>query len=93
MSDPQDIDGTDARPFLTVKPLADSLGLEVDKRFKNKPEKYPEVAEAVKAFQGPGNILICWEHHALTDVSRARPRKDERAHLLLRWYFTSEHYL
>lgn len=62
-------DGKDARPDLTVKPLADSLGLEVDTRFKR--DKSEEVAEAVNGFQGPGNILICWEHKALTDLATA----------------------
>jgi hypothetical protein len=59
---------------LTVLPLADSLGLKVednsfDIRFKR--DKSEKVAEAVRNFQGPGNILICWEHKALTDLATA----------------------
>jgi len=69
MSNHLHIDGKDARPYLTIKPLADSLGLEVDTRFKR--DKSTKVAVAVSEFQGPGNILICWEHKALTDLATA----------------------
>lgn len=67
-------DGHDERPYLTVLPLADSLGLKpadngLDVRFKR--DKTREVADAVKNFQGDGNILICWEHKALTDLATA----------------------
>jgi hypothetical protein len=29
------------------------------------------VAKAVKGFSGPGNVLICWEHHNLSDIAKA----------------------
>lgn len=59
---------------MTVLPLAHSLNLETednsfDIRFKR--GKSEKVAEAVHNFQGPGNILICWEHKALTDLATA----------------------
>ena len=59
---------------MTVLPLADSIGLKpennsLDIRFKR--GKSEKVAEAVHNFQGPGNILICWEHKALTDLAKA----------------------
>jgi hypothetical protein len=67
-------DGHDERPYLTVLPLANSLELKTadnsfDIRFKR--DKSQKVADAVNNFQGPGNILICWEHKALTDLAAA----------------------
>lgn len=67
-------DGHDERPYKTVLPLANSLGLStsnnsLDIRFKR--DKSSKVAEAVSDFQGPGDILICWEHKALTDLATA----------------------
>ncbi|KAL4940972.1 hypothetical protein BDV06DRAFT_230024 [Aspergillus oleicola] len=54
------------RPYLTVKPLADDLGLEVDTSCdRDDPEC---VKDAVDDYDGDGNILICWEHDALTDI-------------------------
>ena len=29
------------------------------------------VAKEVKAFHGPGNVLICWEHGQLADIAAA----------------------
>jgi hypothetical protein len=29
------------------------------------------VADVVNNYSGPGNILICWEHDALTDIVKA----------------------
>lgn len=29
------------------------------------------VANVVNNYSGPGNILICWEHNALTDIAGA----------------------
>jgi hypothetical protein len=67
-------DGHDERPYLTVLPLANSLGLKpenggLDIRFKRGDSS--DVADAVNNFQGTGNILICWEHHALTNLATA----------------------
>ncbi|KAL4928175.1 putative phosphoglycerate mutase family protein [Aspergillus undulatus] len=54
------------RPYLTVKPLADDLGLEVDTSCdRDDPEC---VKDAVDDYDGDQNILICWEHDALTDI-------------------------
>ncbi|KAF9890645.1 hypothetical protein FE257_005776 [Aspergillus nanangensis] len=58
--------GKRARPYLTVEPLAEDLGLTVDTSCdKEDPDC---VAEAVKAYSGSGNVLICWEHDYLTDI-------------------------
>ena len=54
---------------MTVEPLAESLGLKVNKDIHR--DSSEEVAQAVRAFQGPGNILICWEHKALTNIATA----------------------
>ncbi|KAF8954293.1 hypothetical protein BGZ46_002965 [Entomortierella lignicola] len=60
------IDGSRERPYLTVKPLADDLGLTVDTSCdRDDPDC---VKAAVSNYSGSGNILICWEHDALTDI-------------------------
>ncbi|KAG0014367.1 hypothetical protein BGZ81_000495 [Podila clonocystis] len=60
-------DGSRARPYLTVKPLANDLGLTVDTECdRNDPTC---VKEAVGKFTGSGNILISWQHGALTDIA------------------------
>jgi hypothetical protein len=52
------IDGEHRRPYMTVLPLAGDLGLEIDDRCHR---KEPEcVADAIRAYDGPGNILISW---------------------------------
>ncbi|KAL4809857.1 hypothetical protein BDV18DRAFT_156237 [Aspergillus unguis] len=54
------------RPYLTVLPLSQDLGLEVDTSCdRDDPEC---VKDAVDAYDGDGNVLICWEHDALTDI-------------------------
>ncbi|KAG0199567.1 hypothetical protein BGX28_007220 [Mortierella sp. GBA30] len=59
-------DGSRNRPFLTVKPLAKDLGLNVDTSCDRNDPKC--VKKAVSKYNGSGNILICWEHAALTDI-------------------------
>ena len=61
-------DGKRARPLDTVKPLADQLGLKVDTSCDRDDPKC--VKKAVKNYKGDGNILICWEHNALTDIAK-----------------------
>ncbi|EPS26399.1 hypothetical protein POX_g09300 [Penicillium oxalicum] len=58
--------GKRQRPYDTVKPLAADLGLTVDLSCDRDDPKC--VANVVKGYTGPGNILICWEHDALTDI-------------------------
>ncbi|KAF9398628.1 hypothetical protein BGX21_007535 [Mortierella sp. AD011] len=60
------IDGSRERPFLTVEPLAEDLGLTVDTSCDRDDPKC--VKNAVKNYKRSGNILICWEHDALTDI-------------------------
>jgi hypothetical protein len=49
-----------------VKPLADSLGLEINDAINRGDAK--EVAKAAKGYDGPGNVLICWEHKVLSKI-------------------------
>ena len=61
------LDGARERPFLTVQPLAEDLGLTVDTECdRDDPDC---VKEAVDKYTGSGNILICWEHAALTGIA------------------------
>ncbi|KXJ85901.1 putative phosphoglycerate mutase family protein [Microdochium bolleyi] len=65
---PED-NGDRARPFQTVQPLAQDLGLMVDTSCKKKDAKC--VAKLVKKYDGLGNILVCWEHGMLTKIADA----------------------
>lgn len=57
------------RPYLTVKPLAESLGVEFNHSIAR--DDSEGVVEAVENYTGPGNILVCWEHGQLTDIAEA----------------------
>lgn len=58
--------GKRARPYDTVKPLADDLGLTIDTSCDRDDSSC--VKDVVDEYSGEGNILICWEHDALTDI-------------------------
>jgi hypothetical protein len=59
-------DGKRIRPYQTVLPLANDLGLEVDISCdRDDPEC---VRDVIEDYNGEGNILVCWEHDALTDI-------------------------
>ena len=49
-----------------MQPLAADLGLEVDISCDRDDPKCVE--DVVKDYDGEGNILICWQHDALTDI-------------------------
>ncbi|EAW19729.1 putative phosphoglycerate mutase family protein [Aspergillus fischeri NRRL 181] len=59
-------DGKRARPYETVEPLAEDLSLTVDTSCDRDDPKC--VRDVVEGYTGSGNILICWEHDALTDI-------------------------
>ncbi|GAA5962900.1 hypothetical protein JCM3765_005912 [Sporobolomyces pararoseus] len=73
------------RPFDTVKPIADELGLKIDteckvedsKCVKNKIEKYSKRG-------GKGDVLICWKHSMLHEIvhtlgaPKTKPYPDDR---------------
>src|SRR4051812_17765805 len=62
----QNSDGGRARPFQTVKLLADSLGIQVNSSIDRDDVK--EAARVARAYDGPGNVLICWEHYNLARI-------------------------
>ena len=66
--------GKDSRAYDTVKPLAENLGLNIDMRYKR--DDSEGVAQAVQDFRGPGNILICGEHEAMTNIATAIGAED-----------------
>jgi hypothetical protein len=65
----QKIDGSRQRPYDTVEPLAEDLGLSVDTSCDRDDQDC--VADVVESYNGSGNILICWEHDALHDIVKA----------------------
>lgn len=60
-------DGRQRRPYDTLRPLADKLGLTVDIECKR--DDIESVAAKIKGFNKEGNILVCWEHKRLTDLA------------------------
>lgn len=58
--------GKRQRPYDTVEPLAEDLGLTVDVSCDR--DDPGCVKDVVDGYTGSGNILICWEHDALTDI-------------------------
>lgn len=62
----ESVDGSRARPLATVQPLATDLGITVDTSCDRDDQKC--VAKVVNNYSSSGNILICWEHDALTDI-------------------------
>ena len=62
-------DGSRQRPYDTVEPLANELGLTVDTSCSRGDQDC--VADVVDSYGGLGNILICWEHDNLHDIVKA----------------------
>ena len=60
------IDGSRKRPYDTVYPLSQDLGLTIDHKCDRDDQDC--VANKVDNYSGSGNILICWEHDALTNI-------------------------
>ncbi|PHH64219.1 hypothetical protein CDD81_4833 [Ophiocordyceps australis] len=60
--------GSQRRPYDTVAPLAKDLGLVIDQTCSKWHEEC--VADVVKKYRGPGNILVCWEHVQLGRIAQ-----------------------
>lgn len=67
-------DGSQQRPYDTVEPLANDLGITVDTSCQRDDQDC--VASVVEQYSGTGNILICWEHKALHDIVKALGDQD-----------------
>ena len=62
-------DGDRTRPLETVQPLATDLGITVDISCDR--DDADCVANTINGYEGEGNILISWQHGALTDIAKA----------------------
>ncbi|KAF5572851.1 phosphoglycerate mutase family [Fusarium pseudoanthophilum] len=62
-------DGGRDRPWKTVEPLGDALGLEVYTNIHR--DDYAGAASQALSFDGPGNVLLCWEHKSLEGIAKA----------------------
>lgn len=60
------IDGEHRRPYMTVLPLAHDLGLQIDDHCTRKDSEC--VADAIRSYDGPGNILISWRHSNMDEI-------------------------
>lgn len=63
------LDGNQERPYETVLPLSQTLGLMIDSDIAR--DDADKVAKAVHDYHGHGNILICWEHGQLKEIAKA----------------------
>jgi len=62
-------DGNRARPYDTVQPLSEDLGIKIDSKIDR--DDVQGAADAAKAYSGPGNVLLCWEHGELAKIGAA----------------------
>jgi hypothetical protein len=62
-------DGRRGRPYDTVEPLARHLGIEIDDSIHRDNER--KAAHRAMSFEGPGNVLICWQHTQLEEIADA----------------------
>jgi hypothetical protein len=62
-------DGGRSRPYDTIKPLATALGIKIHSKIDR--DDVQGAANAAKAYDGPGNVLVCWEHGQLAKIATA----------------------
>jgi len=62
-------DGGRSRPYDTVEPLAKALGIKIYSKIDR--DDVQGAADAAKAYGGPGNVLLCWEHGQLAKIATA----------------------
>ncbi|KAJ5760232.1 hypothetical protein N7520_007388 [Penicillium odoratum] len=60
--------GDHGRPFKTVIPLAEDLGLKVDLHCDSLDPQC--VADAIRWYDGPGNILVSWRHRTIAKIPK-----------------------
>lgn len=60
-------DGSRKRPYDTVLPLSRDLGLKVDTHCER--DDVACVGETVRGYTGRGNILVCWEHRTMSNIT------------------------
>ncbi|KAJ5084466.1 Surfeit locus 6 [Penicillium alfredii] len=60
--------GDHQRPYMTALPLAQDLGLPIDAHCSRKDAEC--VADAIRAYDGPGNILIVWRKTNMGDIQK-----------------------
>lgn len=70
---------TSPRPRLTVEPLAEELGLQVDERFSAS-EPVAHVAQVLRLLTGP--VVVSWRHDELPALANALLGREEAP---LRW--------
>jgi len=68
-------DGSRDRPYDTILPLSKVLGIDVDDSIDRDDAK--GAAKAAKAYPGPGNVLVCWEHGVLSKIVEKLGVKEE----------------
>ncbi|KAH8800261.1 hypothetical protein F5884DRAFT_547743 [Xylogone sp. PMI_703] len=59
-------DGSRDRPYETILPLSQDLGLTPNISISR--NNAGDAAKAAKAYEGPGNVLVCWEHGVLAKI-------------------------
>jgi hypothetical protein len=61
------------RPFLTIQPLSEAIGVQIDSDFKNK--HFNSLVDELKQNKGNkfdnANVLICWHHGEILDLASA----------------------
>jgi hypothetical protein len=61
------VDGDRERPVQTITPLAKALGIDINDKIDRDADS--QAADATKAYSGPGNVLVCWEHGQLAQIA------------------------
>ncbi|KDN45272.1 putative phosphoglycerate mutase family protein [Tilletiaria anomala UBC 951] len=64
------VDGSRDRPYETVEPLAESLGLKVDTSCDRDDPVCIKDAVSDFADHSDADVLICWEHDGLSGISK-----------------------
>lgn len=59
---------------MTALPLATDLGLTIDSHCSRKDAEC--VADAIRSYDGPGNILVTWRHKNVPDIQRMLGSED-----------------